>query len=159
MRRIFYCAFCSIAWLDLLAQPQNLTIWGRVLPEILTVAQLVNKFPAFYGTRRFITAFTSARHLSLSSVRAVKSMPPHPTTWRSILILSSYLRLGLQGGFFPSTLPTKTRYTPHMIIYTQSIMLWSWHTLIFFCGFLLAFLHVQYVSHKLNLLMLSSRLS
>jgi len=28
--------------------------------------QLVKKFPAFYGTRRFITAFTSARHLSLS---------------------------------------------------------------------------------------------
>ena len=32
----------------------------------LTVSQLVKKFPAFYGTRRFITAFTSARHLSLS---------------------------------------------------------------------------------------------
>jgi hypothetical protein len=25
----------------------------------------VKKFPAIYGTRRFITAFTSARHLSL----------------------------------------------------------------------------------------------
>jgi hypothetical protein len=30
--------------------------------------QLVKKLPAFYGTQRFITAFTSARHLSLSSV-------------------------------------------------------------------------------------------
>jgi hypothetical protein len=28
-------------------------------------SRLVKKFPAFYGTRRFITAFTSARHLSL----------------------------------------------------------------------------------------------
>jgi len=36
----------------------------------------------------------------------------------------------------------------------------SGHTLIFFnCGFLLAFLHVLYVSHKLNLLILSSRIS
>ena len=35
----------------------------------------------------------------------------------------------------------------------------SWHTLIFYCVFFLAFLHVLYVSHKLNLLMLSSRLS
>ena len=26
-------------------------------------SQLVKKFPAFYGTRRFITAFTKARHL------------------------------------------------------------------------------------------------
>jgi hypothetical protein len=32
----------------------------------LTGSQLVKKFPAFYGTRRFITVFTSARHLSLS---------------------------------------------------------------------------------------------
>jgi hypothetical protein len=43
-----------------------LTPWSRVLLEKLTGLQLVNKFPAFYGTRRFITTFTSARHLSLS---------------------------------------------------------------------------------------------
>jgi len=30
------------------------------------VLQLVKKFPAFYGTRKFITLLTSARHLSLS---------------------------------------------------------------------------------------------
>jgi len=30
------------------------------------VLQLVKKFPAFFGTRRFITVLTSARHLSLS---------------------------------------------------------------------------------------------
>jgi len=43
-----------------------LTPWSRVLLEKLTGCQLVKKFPTFYGTRRFITAFTSARHLSLS---------------------------------------------------------------------------------------------
>ena len=43
-----------------------LTPWSRVLLEKLTVFQPVKKFPAFYGTRRFITSFTSARHLSLS---------------------------------------------------------------------------------------------
>jgi hypothetical protein len=37
-----------------------------VLLEKLTVPQLVKKFPAFYGTRKFITAFTILRHLSLS---------------------------------------------------------------------------------------------
>jgi len=26
---------------------------------------------------------------------------PHPTSWRSILILSSHLRLGLQSGLIP----------------------------------------------------------
>jgi len=37
-----------------------------VLLEKLNGLQLVKKSPAFYGTPRFIIAFTSARHLSLS---------------------------------------------------------------------------------------------
>jgi len=45
--------------------PYFLTPWSRVLIEKLTGFQLVKKFPAFYGTRRFITAFTSDRHLSI----------------------------------------------------------------------------------------------
>jgi len=43
-----------------------LTPCSRVLLEKLTSFQLVKIFPAFYGTRVFITAFTSARHLPLS---------------------------------------------------------------------------------------------
>ena len=43
-----------------------LTPWSRVPLEKLTGSQLVKEFPIFYGTRRFITAFTSVRHLSLS---------------------------------------------------------------------------------------------
>ena len=42
-----------------------LTPWCRVLLENLTGLQLVKKFPAFHGTRRFITALTSDRHLSI----------------------------------------------------------------------------------------------
>ena len=49
-----------------LATPNLLTPWSRVLFENLIGLQLVKKFPAFYGTRRVITPFTSARHLSLS---------------------------------------------------------------------------------------------
>ena len=41
-----------------------LTPWSRVILEKITGSQIVKKFPAFYGTRRFVTAFTSARHLS-----------------------------------------------------------------------------------------------
>jgi len=88
-----------------------LTPYSRVLLEKLTGLQLVKKCPVFYGTRRFITAFTSARHLSLSWVSSIQSIPPHPTSWRSILILSSHLRLGLPSGLFPSGFRTKTVYT------------------------------------------------
>ena len=49
-----------------LYQTYLLTPWSRVLVEKLATLQLVKKFPAFYGTRRFLTALTSARHLSLS---------------------------------------------------------------------------------------------
>ena len=51
---------------------------SRVLLDKLTRSQLVKKFPAFYGTRRFITAFTSAGHLSPSWTSSIQSMPPHP---------------------------------------------------------------------------------
>ena len=44
----------------------SLTPRCTVLLEQLTGLQLVKKFPAFRGTRRFITALTSVRHLSLS---------------------------------------------------------------------------------------------
>jgi hypothetical protein len=43
-----------------------LTPWSGVLPEKLIDPQLVNKFPAFYGNRKFIIVFTRARHLPLS---------------------------------------------------------------------------------------------
>ena len=77
-----------------------------------TGLQLVNKFPAFHGTRRFITALTSVRHLSLSWASRIQSIYPHLTSWRSILILSTHLRLGLTNDLFPSGFPSKTLYTP-----------------------------------------------
>jgi len=76
-----------------------LTLWSKVRLGKLIGSQLVKKFPAFYGTRMFITAFTSARHLSLFWASSIQSIPPHPTSWRSILILSSHLRLGLPSLF------------------------------------------------------------
>jgi len=87
-----------------------LTPWCRVLLEQLTVLQLVKKFPAFHGTRRFVTALTSVRHLSLSWASPIQFIYPHPTSWRSILILSTHLRLGLPSGLLPSGFPTKTLY-------------------------------------------------
>jgi len=88
-----------------------LTPWCRVLLEQLTGLQLVKKFPAFHGTRKFITALTTVRHLSLSWASPIQSIYPHPTSWRSILILSTHLCLGLPSGLFPSGFPTKNLHT------------------------------------------------
>jgi len=88
------------------------TAWCRVLLEKLTGLQLVSKFTAFHGTRRFITALTNVRHLSLSRASPIQSIYPHPTSWRYILILSTHLRIGLPSGLLSSGFPPKDLYTP-----------------------------------------------
>ena len=89
--RHWHCVFCLLTYLF----TYSLTAWCRVLLENLTGLQLVKKFPAFHVTRRFITALTSVRHLFLSWASPIQSISQHPTSWRSILILSTHLRLGL----------------------------------------------------------------
>jgi hypothetical protein len=79
-----------------------LTPWSRVIPNQLMVTQILKKFSAFYGTRRFITVFTTARHCSLFLARWIQSTPSYSIFLRSILILSSYL--------LPSGFPTKILY-------------------------------------------------
>ena len=89
-----------------------LTPWGRVLLEKLTGSAASQEIPRFFGTRKFITVLTSARQLSLSWANSIQSPQAPPTSWRSILILSSHLRLGLLIGFFPSGYPARTLCTP-----------------------------------------------
>ena len=113
----------------------SLTPWSRVLLENLTGFQLVKKFTPFYETRRFITPFTSARYLSLSWASLIQSIPPHPTFWRSSLILSFHLRLGFSSGLFPTGFPTKTlykllpntRYMPRPSFYHPKNICWGRH--------------------------------
>jgi hypothetical protein len=79
----------------------SLTPWNRVFLEKLTGFAASQKFPRIYGTRMFIPVLTSARHLSLTWARSIQFPQPPPTSWRSLLILSSHLRLGLPNGLFP----------------------------------------------------------
>jgi hypothetical protein len=95
-------AFCARECVHLLQRPPFwLTPGSRVLPEKLTCLKLLKNFPTFYGTRRFITVFTSGCHLSLSWAKSIQSMSPPPASRRFILILSSHLRQSLSGGLLP----------------------------------------------------------
>jgi hypothetical protein len=69
------------------------------------------EIPRIYGTHKFLTVPTSARHLPLSWPTSIQSPRPPPISWRSIFVLSSHLRLGLPNGLFPLGLPTNTLCT------------------------------------------------
>jgi hypothetical protein len=89
-----------------------LTPWSRVLFEKLTGFAASQEIPRIYGTWKFITVLTSARHLSLFWTRSIQFPQSPPAYWRSILMLSSHLCLGLLNGLVPSGFPTKTLCTP-----------------------------------------------
>ena len=119
-----------IRQLSYLLRTYLLTPWSRVLLEKLTGFQLVKKFPAFYGTRRFIAAFTSACHLSLSWAISIQSIPPHPISWISVLILSAHLSLGPPSGLFPFSLLMSHQSTSPGPRFT----LWLFHNMMRFYG-------------------------
>jgi hypothetical protein len=108
MLDLAYCLMYNLFNIDDDPDFSVLTPWSRVLLEKPTVIHLLKNFPAFYGNRRFITVFTRARNSSLSWVRWIHSIPPHCISLRSILILFSYLRLGIPNSPFLLAFPPKT---------------------------------------------------
>jgi len=90
--------------------------------EKLTSFKFVKKFlalcgtrgfiTALCGTRGFITAFTSGRHPSLFWISSIQSVSPHPTSWRSVLILTSHIRLAVPRVLFPSGFSTRILCKP-----------------------------------------------
>ena len=80
----------------------------RVLLEQLTGLQLVKKFPGFHGTRKFISALTRVRHLSLSWTSPIQSTYQHATSWGSVrfthVISATILHLLLTCSWFSSEL-------------------------------------------------------
>ena len=86
------------------------------------------EIPRISQNRRLITALTSVHHLSISWASPIQSIHPHPTSWVSILILSTHLSVGLPSGVIPSGFPSKTLYTssPHPYApHTQPISFFS----------------------------------
>jgi hypothetical protein len=84
--------FCSYTMLTYL--------WSWVLPEKLPVVELFRKFPAILRNPK-------VHHRVLKSPPLVPTIPFY---LRSILILSTHLRLGLPSGLFPSGFPANILY-------------------------------------------------
>ena len=107
-----------------------LTPCSKGLPEKLTGPQLISKYLAFYGTRRFITAVTTAHHLSLSADRSIQSMPPsHFSKIHFNIILpttpESYKRSPLFRS--PHQNPLCTSLLPHTCYICPSQSSWFDH--------------------------------
>ena len=78
MRHLFLCSVCiNSRFLSCVYFTKLNLLFTYLLhgAEKVTSLQLIKKFPAFYGNRRFITAFTSARHLYLSWASLIQSIP------------------------------------------------------------------------------------
>jgi hypothetical protein len=80
----------------------NTHSWSWALLENPAIVQLLQNFPAFYGTRRFITMFTKALHWPLFWARSIQSIPSYlskihfntanpPTSWSSQWSLTFWL--------------------------------------------------------------------
>jgi hypothetical protein len=87
-------------------------------------AQLVRKFPAFYGTQRFINVFTTVCHNILSWVRQIQYTSPNYIYVTSVLILLSHLHQLLL--YRSSTL--FYRFVIFSMHATYTIFLMKWYT-------------------------------
>lgn len=89
-----------------------LHMWSWTILGKPPVVQPLNKFPVFYGTLRFIIAFTRAIRWFWSLGRPIQSIPPHSLSPRSTWILSTHLRerFVFPRGLFPSRLRTNNIY-------------------------------------------------
>ena len=103
-----------------------LTPWCRVLLEKLTGLQLVKKFPRHFTEPEGSLTHSQASATCLYPGPAQSSPYTHIPPWRSILILSTHLRLGLPSGSFPPVSP-KRPHTPPLLTHTCHMPSPSFH--------------------------------
>ena len=101
---------------------------------------MLKKFPAFYGTRRFITWCTRARVvLIMSQINPVDALPKD-LFLSSLLIHSYHVLLGLPCCFFRSGLPAKAPFEPYVYWTVHHLTSWiNWTNLMslyetFYCS-------------------------
>jgi len=86
---------------------RTIALNSRVLLGKLLVPQLLKKFTALHGTRRFITAFTTAPQFYVSWTTQTQCKSFHPISLLSIRIWFSHLLFCLPSYLLPSGFPIK----------------------------------------------------
>jgi hypothetical protein len=103
---VFHSLFCKYSSsVIFIARPIILALCSRILLEKLTVSQLGKKFPAFYGTQRFITAFTSFSVPILRQINPISPsilLPEDPSEYYPFIYVWVY-----QVVSFPQVTPHK----------------------------------------------------
>ena len=90
----------------------SLTQWSRVLLENLAGSHLVKKFPHFMEPEVSLPRLQKPATCPYPEPDQFSPWLPRPTSWRSVLILSLHLCVGLPSDLFLSVFPTKTSYAP-----------------------------------------------
>jgi len=96
--------------------------------EKLTVPQLAKKFPALYGTRRFVAVFTTAYHSSQCWTKSSQPTPSYSVSFLPVLIDTLYAYLSHVFHVPHSSYPPWFDY--HNVV--QSIMT-SWEAMNILC--------------------------
>jgi hypothetical protein len=133
---------------DLVTSKPSYVVWGY--------------FTEFYYTWRLLTAFIIHLRTSLSRVAQIQSIPRHPISKSSSLILSTHPRFSLPSCLFPSTFPTNNLYAlifSSFVLHMQSnlisfylfivIILWEEYNL--WCPSLCSFLYPPVTSFIFDL--------
>ena len=120
-------------------------LWIRVLPEKTSVPELVNRSRTFYGTRRFITAFTGAQPFApiLSQFSPILGPPSRSLKIHLNIILpstpgSSKRSLYIKSPHHNHVCTSSFPYTCHMPSLSHSCRfdhpnnVWWSHYLLFF---------------------------
>jgi len=74
-----YVRKCGVGNSDEFKKKSITKSWSSALPEKPELILPVKKFPAFYGTRRFIITFSSSRPLVpvVSQINPIRASPSH----------------------------------------------------------------------------------